>query len=172
MKHTSDKKDEMIVKEVDFGFKSVISESNINGSLKESLYAADVLFVPIKGFREINEPLFPQGTESLFAFVREKLSPNVSVDICVEDDQYKELALHSDLINLGIILVSQVITPTFVNVLSEYINGKIALKRSNNPAIKVDIIIDKKEGKSTQITYEGEPEHFSKVIEEVKRLEQ
>jgi len=81
------------------------------------------------------------------------------------------LALHSDLINLGIILVSQVITPTFVNVLSEYINSKIALKTSNNPAVKVEIIIDNNNGKSTQISYEDEPEYFSKVIDEVKRLE-
>ncbi len=103
-----------------------ISKDFIPEAIKADLATCQVLVVPEIGFRDYDKPLFPVGTESLLAQLRRGLGPAVKVDICINDDDYAELALHSDTARLGRFVVLVVVLPLFLNVLGNIIHDKLS----------------------------------------------
>jgi len=168
MRHESNIEDEFNINFTEECFDYWINQSFITDELKNELKNADILLIPQIGFRDIDIPVFPVKTEELFTFLRKK-SSDVKIDICIEDKDYRELALHYDLITIGAFVVTSIALPVLVNLLSDYIKSKISL--NSGRVIKVSLIVEnKKEKTSKKISYEGKPENFDSIIKSIENL--
>ena len=104
----------------------------------------------------------------MFTFLKNNAKDN-EIDICIEDRDYKELALHADLITFATFVVTSIALPVLVNFLSEYIKNKIFT--NSDRVIKVSLVVEnKKKGTSKNVTYEGKPESFDSTIKSIDDL--
>ena len=139
-----------------------ISRPYVPKELQAQLAAADILLVPQEGFRERTDPVFPVGTEELFFFLKETAGVP-AVDICISDNEYKELALHSDLLRLpDLVITSGALVGIVLNVLSNYIYDKIKSRKIKE--VKSRIFIQNGFEKTVQIEYEGPAEGFAATV--------
>jgi hypothetical protein len=133
----------------------------IPADIRAQLEKADILLVPYEGFREQADPLFPVGTEEVFQYLREH-ADNFKVDICITDADYKELALHSDLLRLPELLINGVIVASVVNLLTSYIYDKFKSRKGGE--VKARFLVQKADGQTVQIEYNGPAETFSAAM--------
>ncbi len=169
MKHESTKEGDLSMESTEKGFNFWLNQEFISDSLRQDLAKAEILLVPQIGFRDRNDPVFPVKTEELLGYLKRRSKTPDKIDICIDDDEYKELALHSALLVLASIVVTSVALPTLVNILSEYIKNKIfAEKKDRN--IKVTLYVQDHKGLIKQITYEGNPENFADSMNSIKKI--
>jgi hypothetical protein len=129
MIHETTKVNDLQVQDVDFNIDSYLTEYIRDEKLAENIRTADVVLLPHKNFRELEGPFFSEAAVGLYQFLMKKLEEN-KVEICVEEDDYKEIALHDETLNLGIILLNGFILPIVVNVISEHIKSQTWRKKS------------------------------------------
>ncbi|MDA2233792.1 hypothetical protein PDM89_11930 [Bacillus cereus] len=170
MMHLSKKTKFLNVEQVTENMDTWINRSYITEPLKEELQKANVLILPKEGFRDYKEPVFPIGTEDIYIFFKEHSNEKFSPEICIEDKDYKELALHSSLLILGSFAVTVMVAPIFVDVISHYLEKKTGDKIEEcDVNIKVTVV---EEDKSTCIHYQGRAADFSQSFTSiVKSLE-
>src|SRR3954471_12380697 len=98
-----------------------IARLAISSELAVQISTADILIIPTFGHVDSQSPLFPEGTEALLDYLRQNSPSGIAVDICIDDDDYKELALHFALYDLGIFFVSLVAAPACATLIANYI---------------------------------------------------
>ena len=141
-------------------FETWINRPFIPDELKPQLRKANVLIVPREGFQEYPGPMFPVGTEELFHFLRDNSNENITVDICISDNDYHELALHDAFLIVGAFVINNIALPLIINLISNYISNR----RSDKKRIKVEFTIVENDGRATHVLYEGPAEDFNKTI--------
>lgn len=114
---------------------------SLSSETKKLIQPAKILFIPWRFNRSGIDSSFPVKTEEFYSFFKERMENKEDVEICVNENEYKELALHADYIWLGSIIVSSIIVPVFVNLLSEYLKNRL-LKNDSTNIIQIDVIID------------------------------
>lgn len=168
MQHEYSLENELNIENTEENFDYWLNQEFISDDLKNKLGTADILLVPQIGFRDQDTPVFPVKTEELFTFLKNN-SKNNEIDICIEDKDYKELALHADLITLATFVVTSIALPVLVNLLSDYIKNKIS--SNSDRVIKISLVVEnKKDGTSKNVTYEGKPESFDSTIKSIDDL--
>lgn len=138
-----------------------INKDYINEEIRQKLKECNVLVLPDEGFRDRNDIHFPVGTIQLFHFLEKKKSSDFMPEVCFGDDNYKELALHSDLTILGTFLATNIGLPLLVNHLYDFYKTKYGKVTNKNVKIK---LIEQEENKVRKLTYEGPAEDFNKYI--------
>ncbi|AYC30977.1 hypothetical protein D3880_00615 [Pseudomonas cavernae] len=93
----------------------------------------------------------------------------IDADIYASDEDYKELSLHGADIWLGTFFITSVVVPIFCNVISSYIYDK--LKAKNEDKISLQIIVERKNGTTTSVNFDGKIESLDKAINAVKELD-
>lgn len=129
--------DNLTIKDTDETFESWVNKDFIPDSLRPDLLRASILLVPTIGFREENELTFPVLTEDILNYFKEKLPNDIVAEICIDDAQYLELALHSDYKRIGNFVVKSIAVPIFATILSAYIYDKYVKPEQEEPQIKV-----------------------------------
>lgn len=132
-----DDEDKFIVEESKENFETWTSKDFISSEIRESIKSASILIVPTIGFREPNELTFPIGTEDFFQYIKENLPKDFTIDFCINDDDYQELALYSNYRRLGNFLVTTVALGVFLNLLSSYIYDKAIKEDESKPPIQI-----------------------------------
>lgn len=151
------------IEETSENFETWVNKPYINEKLKNQLKKANVLIIPKEGFRDKEFPLFPVGTEELLTFLKENSNKGIITDICIDDDDYSELALFDALIVIGAFIVTSVVAPIFVNLISEYIKKRWPSKSSSSQ-IKVELTVVNRYGESLKISYEGPSEEYQRTL--------
>lgn len=113
------------ISEGDGNFDYWISQPFIPEYLKADLLNANILIVPMLGFRDSVLPNFPVGTESIMTFFRENLPNDVSIDICISDEDYNELGLYSRWNRYGHFVVKEAFLPIFISVFSTFLTQRL-----------------------------------------------
>ena len=98
---------------------------------------ANVLIIP-DGKSSKNNNIFPVTTTELYRYLQKKSPSQVKLDIATKDEDYVELAQHSDLLNLPTIIVSGVILPIIIGLITNYIYDEL---KSDDVIVKRKIII-------------------------------
>lgn len=163
------------VRETDRNREYWMSRQYVPENLRDSISRAQLLLVPQEGFGDYAGPVFPVQTEELFQFLGEHAPPNTLVDICISDDDYRELALHDATVIVATILVTSFIAPIAVNLISEYLKRNILAKSKKDTAeVRVRLLVDESDrGKhrTTEISYEGPVSAFEKTMrDQVQKL--
>jgi hypothetical protein len=156
---------EFIVEESKENFSTWINRPYVPHGLREQLSTANVLIIPREGFREHPEPIFPVGTEELFQYLKDASDKGIIVDICIADNDYRELALHDALVIIGGFIVTSLIAPVFVSLISEYIKKRFGFKEKRTK-IKIEITAVEKDGRATRLLFEGSAKDFSTTIKQ------
>ena len=132
-----DIKNTIEISEVDESFDTWINQPFVPENLKPELKQASILIVPVIGFRRDGEATFPVGTDNVLAFFKEKLPPGIIVDICIDDAGYMELSLHSNFKRIGTFIVTSILLPVFVTVLSDFVKEKILKGSEDKPTVQI-----------------------------------
>lgn len=120
-----------------------------------------VLILPSHG----TDDAFYSGTLDTLDFLNEN---GIDADVYANDEDYKELGLHGADIWLGTIFVKNIVIPIFCSVIGAYIFEKIRANKDDKVSVK--FVVEKKDGQSSAISYDGKVENLDKAIDAVKRL--
>ena len=165
------------IEETTEGLDHWLSRPYLLDEVRRSLASAKVLLVPQEGFRGRDVRVFPVGTEEFFNQLREKLPHDLGVEIAINDDDYKEVALHSALLIIGSVVVASVTLvglPVLVNVVSEYINRRLYSDKDKMDArVRWELtVVDG--SRAVKISYEGPAIEFQsdmqRAISELPKL--
>lgn len=125
------------VEKSNHNFETWISKDFVSEETKSSLKQASILIVPTIGFRRENEPTFPIGTEDFLNYIQDNLPSEYSIDICIDEEKYHELALYSNYRRLGNFVVTNVALSIFLNLLSSYVYEKAFTEDESKPPIQI-----------------------------------
>jgi hypothetical protein len=126
----------------------------------------------LEEFRGQKGLFFPESTEKLYISLRSMLPEDVEVEVPVEDEDYREIALYHELVDLGIILIADVSFPITLSVIANYIYDRFCRGRGDR-AIKVSLAVEDRSltnKRSMTFTYEGLPENFPAVKEQIEEI--
>lgn len=146
-------------------FAEALGRKYVTEGLRRALQDVDVLLVPQNGFREHDGPLFPVGTEELLQAFRDRAGA-LRADVAVEDADYRELALHADVLTIATVVVTAGVVPVVVDVIGEFIKRRI-WKQKDDRVVRAEILVTRSRGDETQsarITYDGPADAFSKSM--------
>lgn len=168
MKNESNKVNELVITESDLNFESIYGKPYFPKEYEEDLKKANLLLVPYDGFRDNQNPVFPEETMQFYEFIKEYNDGELIGDICISDDNYLELELHADLVYLANMVLENVIFPVAIQLISNYIEGKLQ-KSKTDLKIKVNItVVDGETSKN--ISYEGDADKFEDTIKAANRI--
>jgi hypothetical protein len=153
------------IEKTELNFEHWSETETLSSRLRESIRQAELVVVPFEGFREYPGPVFPAGTEDLFQFLREKSN---TVEIAIEDADYKEISVHFDVITLATITVREVALALGAAWVIEYVKARVG-SHSAQTEVRANIIVDRRNGKkrnAMQISYQGPAEAFENAMKE------
>lgn len=147
-------------------FQTWIKRPYLGDSLREQLSKANVLVVPNEGYGERTDLVyFPSGTAELFQFIRESGKENISTEVCIEDKDYKEVALHADLVIIATFVVTSLVAPLAVDLIAEYIKQRLFGKREDETEVRAKLTVyDEKNGRSIDFSYKGPAPGYHEVM--------
>lgn len=157
---------------------SYLSRSNwvertpLSSELKDSVLTSEILFLPIENFRGLSERAFPQGTSDLFRYIKEKARHLAGTELCISECEYQELALYSKEIRLGHFLVTQLVAPVLIGLLTSYVYDNLKAEPDDKISVTIQI-----EGKCNdyKFTFDGLSKDFnsigSKIMQNVDSCE-
>lgn len=134
---------------------------------ESALQAADVLIVPILNLRERVQFSFHQDTPALFKYLTSELS-DFKVEICSCETDYVEVSLHSKSFRISGIVVTYVVAPILINLLSSYLYDQ--LKAQPKDSVEVALVIENHECKSFKFSFKGEAKYFHLLADQVGQM--
>jgi len=149
-------------------FDSAIDECSLDSELKKMLMA-NVLIIPYEkdsnnnNNNNNNNNIFPVGTATLYRYLQQKSLSSVKLDIATKDEDYVELAQHSDLVIFPTIIVKCVIFPLIINLIANYISDKLKL----DTTVSSEIIISNERGDNKLIKYNGPANEYESTLSKV-----
>ena len=88
----------------------------------------------------------------------------MKIDIATKDEDYVELAQHSDLVNLPTIIVTVVILPIIIGLITNYIYDRLKL---DNSIVNCEIIITDEVGNGKLIKYNGPAKEYEETMSKI-----
>jgi hypothetical protein len=156
-------KEQFIVEKSDLSFNTWLAKPYISNHLRQQLSQSNILLLPLENFREGTGLIFPIGTDEIFSYLKENSPDEVSVDILIEDNDYKEIALFSDLLILvGSFIVTSLVAPLFVNLVSDYFIKKRLPQKTDNQ-MRIEILVENHK-ETTRVFYEGPVSDFYTTV--------
>jgi len=175
----ADTNETLVIEDASESFATWANQSFILPETRQSILKSNLLIVPWVGFRSLQMPVFPVCTERLFQFLKENATHEVIPEICIEDKDYKEVALHSALLIVGAFVVTALVAPIATDLISEYIKRtmfkhdenkienakrKVLNEKEDCPQVRVELTVVEENGKALKFHYEGPAEDFRKTI--------
>lgn len=154
----------LVVKASDESISAWINRPYISQGLCEELSKANVLIVPNEGYHEQANLYFPSGTEELLLFLREPREDSLIVDICIEEQDYKELKLSADWFMIADIVVRHLAAPLLVILIVEYIRRRTGKRMPRNEVQAKLTVQDEGTGRTIDFSYEGPATEFRDVM--------
>lgn len=169
MQHFSFKSKTVNVQECDITFDDIYMKEYAPHEDLEYLKKANVLMLPDEEFRGHKGCFFPEVAEEFLNYLRDHSEPPVIVDICVKDESFNRVELHSELINLGQMIVQYAVLPIITSIIATYLYEKINKmhRKADEVDTKIEIIVEQ-DKKSKRITYSGSIENFERAMDTVK----
>lgn len=148
-------------------FRYWIANARVSDQTRSRLEAANVLLIPdIRKVPEENETIFcfPHETAELFRYLEANRPDSLSIDACIEDSDYIELALHADWLLIAGVIASHFIAPLVVNLISNYIEGRLG-DRGDKTLVKAELTVVIEEGKqSFKFAYSGPARDYRDIM--------
>ncbi|PHR85443.1 MAG: hypothetical protein COA59_00305 [Colwellia sp.] len=159
---------EFSITDVDITFNNL---SEIYGDLTVDLTNKNTLSLPVNGYfipdsKEQNKNTFHTTIDDVYEYFSQ--SEELAFDVYSDDEDINYLSLHSDSFWLGTFIISSVISPVFIGLLTNYIYDKLKAKKEDQ--ISIEVIVDSGTKKSKSIRFRGKVEGLDKAIEAINKL--
>jgi predicted DNA binding CopG/RHH family protein len=154
--------------EVQTGFDYWSNAESLSIETQRAIQKSHIVLVPSEGFGEYVGPLFPKGTDELFQFLRSNAPSEIRMELAAEDKDYKELALHADIVYVATVLARDVVAPAAVGLIVKYLKNRLG-SRLRKTEVRASLILDQTEGpdsKTVRLTYEGPAIEFEETMRE------
>lgn len=79
------------------------------------------------------------------------------------DEDYRKLALHSDLIRIATIVVKYAVAPVTTTLVADYLKKRF-LKRFGESDVKASFVVEHADGKTIKLEYGGPSATFEKTM--------
>jgi hypothetical protein len=136
----------------------------ISNDASQKLRAADVLIIPWENFREGHPALFPQGTTDFLSSLVHRLPENAFA-VAVDQEMFEEIALHARRVRWPTIMVTAVLLPLLVNVLTE-LAKKLIDEHPHEQSIQMHLLVEGKHGHCIEIDYDGPANDLARTLTE------
>ena len=138
-------------------FTSVARDISLSQARIDELSHKSIWAIPIKNYHGKEGLFFFGGTREFYMFCQEHTTEQ-NMDFCIEKSEYLEIDLNSVELFLGTFLISSIVIPVFVNLISNFINSKLIDK---NDKLTINIIINNiSQDNSTNIYFSGTKKDF------------
>lgn len=154
----------LTIQDTDASFEYWLAKPYISDDLRAQLQSANALIVPSEESRPGYGPLFPRGTIELLQFLRRAKCDDFSPDICISDDEYSELTLHSIGLVLGGIVVTSVALPVLVNLISEYLKQRVWPPAKERTSAEFELTVTMPSAPAKRLHYRGPVDQVSEVL--------
>ncbi|MCI8507702.1 MAG: hypothetical protein HFJ06_03915 [Lachnospiraceae bacterium] len=161
------------IEECKENFETVYQKEYFPQELLDEIKVANVLLIPNHINRNGKEEyIFPETTLEFFEFVKDNIVDGMKPDIAVDDEGFKKLELHSATITVATFVVTSVLFPIMVNLVSSYLYDQVKKMHRNKEDVsaKVNIISTDENGKkSKMISYEGPVSGIKEALENASK---
>lgn len=141
-------------------FESAIDNCYADSDFKRDLLLSNVLIIPSYGDETKKKNIFPVNTTGLYQYLSHTSPSQIKLDIATKDEDYLELAQHSDLVTLPTIILTSFAFPIITGLIVAYISSKM---NTENTIIKSNIIIQE-DGKSKLLNYDGPAKYYDGAL--------
>ena len=155
------------IEECGISFEEMYNKPYFPKEYEEEIKKSNFLMIPEEGFRDCEEVLFPEETLKFYNYVKEHAKEDIYPEICISDEDYKELELHADVLNIVQFIVCSIALPFAINMISSYVYDKVKSRKADLD-VKVKINVEVKDG-FKKITYEGSAKNFKSSMETVSK---
>jgi len=138
-----------------------LNQDFISEDLKSKLENDNVLFVP-EFWKDEKTIGFYEGVHPFYEFIEEQEIDNLKIGICIEEEDYRELHLHADVLWMGMVIIECFVLPLFINLLSNYIDSHYF--HDSDDKIDIKLNIQKKNEENILLEYHGGCDDFIKLI--------
>jgi len=142
------------------------SRDFLSPATRESLRRATIILVPHESFRDHAAPVFPAGTTELFRMLQKQAPEGTGVEIAIEENEYREVTLHSDIVRLATIFVKFIGAPTVVGLLVEYLKKKLG-SRFFEAEVEASLIVEREDSdgrRAFQLDYKGPADAYETTV--------
>lgn len=143
-------------------------EQEIAKDLGQELALADVLIVPLKDFRPGAKYVFHQDTPAFLNYLKGALPEELVVEICVADDDYQEIALHSNFLRLSTLVVSYAVAPLVIGLLTNYVYDELKAKPTDT--VELSIVVEDDQCKAFKFNFKGEAKDLNVLADKVGQM--
>jgi len=157
MQHESNE-NRLTITDSSITFDTVLEKPYAPVDVLDELKEANLLIIPNENSGRSNDPVFPETTLDFYEYLKDNAPEVIKPEILASDDDFKILELHSAVLIVASFIVTSVMLPIAVNLVSSYIYDKAKKYHRNNEDLnaEVNIIAEKKKGKkSIKISYKG-----------------
>lgn len=142
----------------------------LDSELRDQLNGADVILMPWPGFRDWAKPVFPERTEELFRFLRDRAPDSIAVELALQDEDYVEVSLRHEFVTLPEVVVTLIAAPVAVNLISDWLR-EFLRNRHDAAVVKFKMSVDMSDGAARSIEYEGPVRTFENLMQsQVRQL--
>ena len=160
------------VKECSETFETIYEKEYFPRELIDEIKRANVLLIPDYVKREDKEGyVFPECTQEFLEYVRDNGSDNLIPDIAINDEDFKKLELHSAAISIVTFVVTGIMLPMMINLVSNYLydQAKKMHREKKDVSARVNIITTEEGKKSKMISYEGPVSGIEEALNSVAK---
>lgn len=142
-----------------------INQEFIPQNLKSELKSSNVLFIPEERDGEMG---FHAEALPFLEFLENVGDGKINPNICMDEKDYQEFILHSDVLRFGKIIIEYIVLPVFANYLYDFLKTKF----SNPDDDKIDITLNiQKNNKNTEFEFRGSLKNFLELIHDENFIE-
>lgn len=123
------------------GFVYWASRDYLSPFTRDALLNATIVLIPHENFGDQALAVFPVNTAEFFRDLRESAPHGVTVEIAAENSDYREVALHSELMRLATILVKSIAAPIVVSLVSEFLKKRLGTRVSKSE-VEMSLIVE------------------------------
>lgn len=140
----------------------------LSAQTREELRGANLLMVPNSGHAHVEMLMFPETTEDFANYLRASGNDALKFGICIEENDFKELHLHSNELTLPEIIVFYLLAPTLTSFIASFLVSRLG---SNLPKTTLRANITITDGdRSVKLSYDGNAADFDEVVGNTIRL--
>ncbi len=111
-----------MVADVELRFADVYQKPYFSQTYAEEVKKANLLILPSEQIREGLEPVFPEITSDFFRYLKASAPEGVIVDIAVDDENFRKLAMHSSPVALATLLIREEILEETVLLVTGFLS--------------------------------------------------
>lgn len=147
-------------------FNSIYSKTYVPLKYIEKIKKSNVLLLPYENYRDAVSYFFPEFTMEVYRYLNS--NDKINAEICIGDDEYKTLELHSEVIIIPIMIINDVVLPIVLSMIAAWLydKAKSMNKKVEDISTNVNIIVEKND-KSKRIVYKGTVKNFYEVIKTI-----